>query len=476
MRPAAPPSLAAPARETSASVQPRPSGTISVIGFVLLAVGLVMASVAAGDAYAEVSPWTGIVVTGVLAIATWRRGSVLATVYLAVAGVNFFVAPLVLELSDSKLLTPPPLMALVWVVAIGAGPLVLGRPPRQKANDLDPKESGLAISWPHYGLACLVVVIHLGLAVGGRLGYRAQLETGISSASGVQGMLAGSAAPFVILLFAAMLATGKRSLLVVGLVAAELLALVVTGFRGAGVTMVIAMGVVYVIMRGRSALRLGFGRSLAVAIVMIALSVGAFVGAAEVKKDIADSTNSQSAGNRVWNPDEALEQLGGRLNSSSYYRESLPFVGNENLGSLAWSSQLTFIIPRAVWPDKPNSDYGQEVTTRVYGLAGVKSSSTISTLGDVHLNTGPFGVVMTGFALGVVLTAIERRARLRPTLASTALLSVVVTVLTDQEQPLGLMLVGLLRIVLIVGTLWYVASRVDRFLGGADQTDGARVG
>lgn len=437
-------------------------GLSAPLGILLVALGSIVAASASTNGARQVEPIVGIVVTAVVCIASWRRGSVLVAIYVALAGVGFFLSPVVLALTDSRFMVQPPLIAVGWVATLGAVPLLLRRSPREALSNQQWESSGVTIRWTHYAIGCLVVAIHMALAVGGQLGYRAQLESGITSGSGIPGLLADSAAPYVLFLFAAKLASGQKSPLVVALFIAELAALVITGFRGAGVTLALAIGVVYIVVRGRHAVRLSLGRAVGLILIVAGLSLGAFIGAAEVKKDIADSSNAQSAGNRVWNLDESLEQLGGRLNSSSYFRASIPFSDQSDLGSLSWSSQASFIIPRAVWPDKPSSNYGQEVTDRVYGLVGVKSSSTISTLGDVHLNVGPIGVIATALGLGLGLVAIERRARTRPTLFSLAALSVAAIMICNQEQPLALMLVGFLRSLLVVGALWFSANRLSR--------------
>ncbi|WP_162237851.1 O-antigen polysaccharide polymerase Wzy [Microbacterium sp. Leaf347] len=79
---------------------------------------------------------------------------------------------------------------------------------------------------------------------------------------------------------------------------------------------------------------------------------------------------------------------------------------------------FTWLIPRAVWPDKPagggNAWFTSEFVPRFYGPNQVETS--ISAIGESFANFGWIGVLVVFFILGIVLTRLY--SRLRTTIVS----------------------------------------------------------
>src|SRR6185437_181691 len=135
---------------------------------------------------------------------------------------------------------------------------------------------------------------------------------------------------------------------------------------------------------------------------LIITIVGSFNAAADIKDAAATSKWGRSDFAFVISDDDALSQLGDRMDLGPPFWQSSAYISAiETPGSLSWSNQLVALIPRVFWPDKPVMDYGQRVTSEIYALRDVQSSSTISTLGDVNLNSGPYGVLVIGIVIGI---------------------------------------------------------------------------
>ena len=71
---------------------------------------------------------------------------------------------------------------------------------------------------------------------------------------------------------------------------------------------------------------------------------------------------------------------------------------------------LLGLVPRTLWPNKPNFSLGAKVTEEVYGFTPGRGTGgqTASALGEWVINFGPVGLVLGGFVMGLVSAFVMR--------------------------------------------------------------------
>jgi hypothetical protein len=301
-------------------------------------------------------------------------------------------------------------------------------------------------------------LLHAGI-----LGYSAQINSGLSTPTSILGSLS-AVAPIGVLAVCAMWQPGSINRSALGaLVVGETALLVATGFRGAAPTFVAALIIVVVVTRAENLRAMGSGKLAAIAAGLAIAAIGTFTAAAFLKDAAAMSKWGRTDAPIVWTADEFLPQLGQRLDLGPPFKMSLAYSGAvEEPGVFSWSNQSVALFPRIFWRDKPIVGYPQFVTSEIYGLRDVQSSSTISTLGDVNLNSGPYGTLIIGILIGIGLNLIEqhiRSGRSRP--IGYIAFAIILPVLIDQETPLGLKLADLLQPLVVLLLLWRVAVIVS---------------
>jgi oligosaccharide repeat unit polymerase len=87
----------------------------------------------------------------------------------------------------------------------------------------------------------------------------------------------------------------------------------------------------------------------------------------------------------------------------------------QHLSSLQYGTTylpiITFLIPRAIWPNKPlggaNTWFTQRYYPEFYGKSHTETS--VSEIGELYLNFGAAGVLLVMFLLGVAVAALYRR-------------------------------------------------------------------
>jgi hypothetical protein len=126
--------------------------------------------------------------------------------------------------------------------------------------------------------------------------------------------------------------------------------------------------------------------------------------------------------------------------------------------AVSWTAQVEAVVPRFLWPEKPNVDYGQRVSVTMYGLTNGYSSSTITSIGDSLLNFGPLGLLLIGLFAGYAFRWIAARVDAGVGGPSILVAVVVIDSALNQEQPIVLSLIGILRNGLLAGGLWAVAA------------------
>lgn len=405
----------------------------------------------------------GILVGAATCIALGRR-SILAAVFCALVTLYFFVAPVLAQIGSDEPRAAPT-TAYIWLLAVAAGAMLgARRPPRstvRQANSInDP------LRWFVLGVVGLMGV-QAYLVLSGGQGYAAQLRSGLNAPASILGTLSG-VAPLGVLAICAMWQPGSISRAAVGaLLVGETALLVATGFRGPAPVFVTAFIIVVLVAQAENLRAMGTGKLAAIATGLIIAMVGSFSAAANLKSAAVFAQWGRGDINFTWTADNMLSQLGQRLDSGPPFWQSSAYssvVGTP--GSFSWSNQLVALIPRIFWRDKPIMDYGQLVTSDIYGMRDVKSSSTISTLGDVNLNSGPYGILLIGILIGILLILIEQRIRCRRSGPIGYIgLAIVVAGLFKHEEPLGLILASGLQALVVLVLLWRVAVIVSAHWG-----------
>lgn len=342
-----------------------------------------------------------------------------------------------------------------WALAVTAGahlatPLARRNPPRASYWP--------RLSWRHVLVGFVLAGVQFSVAYSGRSGIAAQLESGVSSASGVEGLLSSvSGAWAVAVLVSSAIAGGRILTGGVILFITQVFALAQSGFRGHSVSLIIATGVSLSVLLPpghRWKQRQGI---LKLALSGTALSLGGFWFAAIVKNRIALTFGLSSAGTQLPNTNWR-EYLLTRIDLMDPLGVALASSGSASVrDAVSWSHNAVAFLPRFLYPDKPTISYGQDIAREVFGLRG-NTSSTITFLGDIYLNAGVVGVCAIALLLGFGLRKLELHARFA--VSSTALLCVVAAsfAITSPEASPMLLVVEATRTVLLTLPLWSALS------------------
>lgn len=400
----------------------------------------------------------GVLVGVAVCIALGRR-SVLAAVFCALVTLEFFVAPMLAQIGSDEPRRPPE-TAYIWLLAVAAGAMLSARRP---GSAVRPANS-VSGPFPWFALAVVgLIAVQAYLLLSGDQGYAAQLRSGLNTPPGILGSLS-AVAPAGVLAVCAMWRPGSISRFAVGaLVVGEVALLVISGFRAVAPVFIASLVVVVVVAQSESLRALGSGKLATIAGVLIITIVGSFTAAANLKFAAAFEKFGRSDFAFVITGDDAVSQLGQRIDLGPPFWQSSAYISAiETPGVFSWSNQLVALVPRIFWPDKPVIDYGQRVTSDIYGLREVQSSSTISTLGDVNLNSGPYGVLILGIVIGVACIYIEQRIRCRRSgPLGYIVLAIFVTGIFQHEAPLGIILAGGLQALVVLFVLWGAAVVVS---------------
>jgi hypothetical protein len=128
--------------------------------------------------------------------------------------------------------------------------------------------------------------------------------------------------------------------------------------------------------------------------------------------------------------------------------------------------QLEILVPRPLWPDKPIFNYGEQVSSAIYGIpASYKTASTITWLGDLYLNDGPWGILVSGIILGSLLRRVLRRAVRGSTLMIVVTVPLV-TALFNAESTIILGIAGMLQTVILLTLACLIARSLSPILLG----------
>jgi hypothetical protein len=401
------------------------------------------------------------------AVAGWaiRRTSLLATLYLAQITVYYGLTWLVVGSPGS-----PTMVALVMLWA--AGVLLGAHAVRVPRGHPTPGDRPDPLGWPHFTVAAGLVALQATLALSAKLGVAAQLTGGLSTPTGVLGILITAAPAVTLMLLVTSLNSGRHTAATVVVVITEVVSLALSGFRGSAVLFVIAVFTIAALRLSRLSPWRRPGRVAVGSLALLAVAIVGFIGAANVKSEAATNSGLSSAGTELFGLDEALPTIANRLDLRPALQTAVDLRDDPSAAdAVSWTFQLQALVPRALWPNKPIIDYGQRVTAEIYGARNSRSSSTVTTIGDTLINFGAAGVVVAAVLLGALLRVLERLARYGRGPVGLALAASVAVFVVGQEAPLILSIAGLIRNLLVSWLLWRLAT----YLGHTRTGDGHRT-
>jgi hypothetical protein len=106
-----------------------------------------------------------------------------------------------------------------------------------------------------------------------------------------------------------------------------------------------------------------------------------------------------------------LERIDGRLNQNYLVGAAVTHLGNTGdfaRGETLWTA-LQGLIPRVIWPDKPQAGGSGDMVSRFTGLTFAQGTSVgIGPVLEFYANFSTMGVVIGFFCLGMLLGALDR--------------------------------------------------------------------
>lgn len=396
-----------------------------------------------------------MLVPAALAILAWQT-SVLAACYLAQVTAYFGVTSWLMDGTATDLAVST---VLSWSLAIAAGALMSAAlPVRHHAA----RQEGSHPTWPHVTVVGALQFIQAYLVLTQQSGYSAQINLGRLNPTGLLGILSAAAPVLTLTLLFACLVTRRHERLAIGLTVLQAGILTASGLRGASVVFMLAVLVGSLIVVPADSPWRRRRRMALVGLSTLVLVATMFTLAAVVKSEAAEAAGLSSSGTQLVETDTVVETVARRLDLSSYLDTGLRFRGNDAaLDAVALSNQVVVAIPRALWPDKPEGDYGQRVAAIFYGSTSGKTSSTITTVGDTALNLG-WGLPLAGLLLGLVLCRLEGRVRQRATTGALVTTAVLAYRVVGQESPVVIIGANALRDFLVVICIWLACDAVAK--------------
>ncbi|MGY1681920.1 hypothetical protein [Geodermatophilus sp. SYSU D01176] len=394
------------------------------------------------------------VVPALLAAITWRVSRTVA-VYLSVSAIYFGVTSTILGTTVSALAVST---VLAWSASIATGARIgMLVPSRQRVA-----EPASPPSWPHVTAVVALQVVHAFLVVTDQAGYSAQLAHGRLNPAGLLGAMSTASPVITLVLVFTALATGHMARLALTLGASQATILTASGLRGAGILFVVALIIgSLVVLPEDSPWR--HPRRILVAALTAAVLVGTmFTLAAVVKNRAASEAGFSSSGTQLVTSDTVVETVARRLDLSSYLERALEYRDVDRaLDAISLTDQARAVIPRFLWPDKPQVDYGPRVAQAFFGATSDRTSSTITTVGDTRLNLGSV-MPLAGMALGLILCRLERRVRGGHRGLTYVVAAILTYRLVSQESPLLSLAIDSLRDLLVVSTIWLACDLAAR--------------
>lgn len=352
-------------------------------------------------------------------------------------------------------------VVIVWAMGVSAGSYLL--PHRSSVNFLTRRKRtsscshvGLTFQWSNVVVGYILVVVQGYVYQSGSAGFAAQLQTGVSGATGWRGYVVAMAPVWVCMLLYISLATGRGVRPVICLVVIEIAASSLSGFRGAAPNLMLGIFIFCTLALPADSPWKSPKRVGATVLAAIILALGGFLVSASIKSSVAANMDLSSAGTRAPTVDLVVK----RVSLVEPLQAGVLARGNLAARSaLSWQNDAISLIPRAIYPEKPTLDYGQTVTETIYG-SEAKSSSTITFLGDIYLQFAWIGVICGALMFGAFCAFVNRIRWRIITLPSCALLGTIAMSITNIEGQALLTAVGALRTFLLVTFGWWLLRLV----------------
>jgi hypothetical protein len=396
-----------------------------------------------------------LLVPGFLIIVVMRF-SIISAGYLALVTVNFGVTSLILGSHWQPGLVSA---VLTWSIAITAATLLIGPSSSQRAAVAS--KSWPEPSWSHYALSGGLIGVSLFLALSHSSGYAAQIATGTSTPTGILGTPSTAAPIITLTLLLNCIRSDRPSRGAIGLAGAQIAALALSGFRGAVGVFIISILVGAALTLPRDSAWRRPSRLVITLPLLLFLTLSGFILAANIKNTAAADLGVTSSGTQLFTSDNAITNTATRMQLASPLNTALKYRDDAAArDAVSWTTQVEAVVPRFLWPEKPTVDYGQRVSVVMYGLVSGHSSSTVTTIGDCLLNFGRIGLLLIGLLVGYAFRWVS--ARIDAGARGLVILVSVVVIYSslNQEQPIALIIVGIIRNIVLVGGLWAVASLV----------------
>ncbi|MGF7236689.1 MAG: hypothetical protein ACQSGP_17265 [Frankia sp.] len=394
-----------------------------------------------------------------------RELSGLIRLYLSSISVSLVIAP---RFDFSAVITRDERSRLgtytaLWVVtSVIAGLLTSRRrnQPRPRAErGLSPRSA--PVLGPVLASSFLCLLIQAMLIAASAIGMAAQYAGG-SSGGGYIGLL-GQIGPAIAAggVLAARAAGQSRSPLgmaAIGLLAAHVVLLTFTGFRGAAPILLLVLPVAASGAPGQPRVR----SRLAVAGAFAGAMTALFLFGAAIRTQAASQvtaageiTNSVGTGNLVTTVVERLDYV-PFLRQAVYLRHDA-----QARSAVRLSDQVRALTPRFLSHRKKPVAYGEQVAVEFFGAPpGAPTASTITALGDGIVNVGTYGALMM---IGIYLIALDTAFRYvgsTPSPRNLALLVILAQTAFDIGSPVIMNGIGTLRNILSAIIILAIADRL----------------
>lgn len=386
--------------------------------------------------------------------------------YVGLIVLSFVVAP-VLSGHDLRSMGPMWSLLAVWLLAWAAGQYLSDVLPRRRRRQSLATRTMDSVHVSATGVMIVGVislVVQVLLIRSSEIGYTAQLRgfssTGLPSIAASVGPVAIAAYYWLLRLTPG---TSRRLRWVsAALVAAQSLAIAATGFRGGAPLYVLTVWIVgkrWATERPRKVLR-------SVAAVPIAMSIVAlfFLGAQE-RARVAILAGRTSEGTELRAVTALPNQIIVRFDLQPPVQAALERASRPEARSVVSPrSQLVALVPRFLWPGKPEIDYGRRVSHEFFDIpSSYPTASSITWLGDLYVQGGTMIVLVIGLLLGCVVKRTLEWADPRNAIGLVVVLSVAQALL-NLESPILITLATALRTILALLVIYAVVVNFFRIM------------
>ena len=188
---------------------------------------------------------------------------------------------------------------------------------------------------------------------------------------------------------------------------------------------------------------------------------------------IGDTVNSISDQDFISSIGYGFEALAARLDSISplavvvsNYEKLGPYEDAYGISNNIWNETVVFIIPRFIWPEKPIPTPPEKYADLYFNFP--TNSFTLTPMGDLLRNYGPWGVPLGMLLLGLLLRVIYSALRENQpfSFAQVSLFYMLLTAIS-YEGSYGLILPGLVK----MGVIAVLGILIVRFFAGPGQNE-----